>query len=488
MAYSFNNLMGAMGKKKSGASDEMGSGNGLQKTGSTEVQAGGGLAGAPAEAAPKNDFAKTNFASTKAIMEKNKGPKATEASVNRVLDPSKQQAQSLQQNISKEATDFAKGAEQKIAAQKGPSGTDIMGYVYGNNTKPGTQEAITGALSGQAADVGALNIAPQQQLATGKYLSSGDVSSLLRQGSKTPYTSGMASLDNMIFGRSNAGKDVQSQVRGLNQGVEDARIAANTGVTKDLQGKAATHAKELQTTTKNTLDSLKREIADTSEMEAKSANTAKGAQLTGQKQALSDDLKAKIKNAAKELEAKYLVTPEGLNTVDVNQFIKDGSYGQLTGANAMNPQQVAAMNRIMALTGGAPIAQQAGGGVQGPTIDQAALDAFLAKAGEDSAYMASEAAKKRQAAPAQVPLSPLGTPAQVPYGSGQPIISKPGAAPTTTGIAKQGLGGNKLDNPGEKLGAAAGEYFDPEKRLQDMTNPVGMVGGSTKRFLKKLFG
>lgn len=333
--------------------EALGAENGVQKGGSTTAPMPGGQT--QSQPGQPSSFAQSNFASSKAILDRNRGEAANQAAANRVVNPAAQEYGQNQAALQNEYKSYADTQAKKLAEQKAPSAGQVENYLQ-TGGKEGDQQAIAGALSGKPIDVEAANFAPVKDLSAGKYLRQGDISSLLRQGAKGSYTTGMGNIDNMIFNRSNAANNVQNIIRGMNAQAVRGKEQLQGEATGKAKLAAEQKANEARTGVQGILDQLEKGLIGKNE----AANLAGTQQRTQKAEQLTAEQRKKGENILKEAMGKYSgITGKdipGLKDIDINKYLTAAQAGPaLSGYQGLDRGGLDMLNRIYGLENKAPV-------------------------------------------------------------------------------------------------------------------------------------
>lgn len=177
-----------------------------------------------------DDFTRSNTANASAIIDRNQNVDQS-GITNKITTDAQNQANQQIGDIGKKTTDY--NTAQTAATQQYVPTIDnaqIQGAVKGDEASTANVQKI---LNLQPGEVGKFDAGTYDPIKANEYLQNGDISSVLMNRGNQNYTSGMAALDNLMFGKSGgfqqAGakvNDLQGQVLGAYNKVTDAKTGA----------------------------------------------------------------------------------------------------------------------------------------------------------------------------------------------------------------------------------------------------------------------
>lgn len=316
-----------------------------------------------------DDFTRSNAASTTAIIDRNQNVDQS-GITNKITQDAQNQANQQTSDINKKVTDYnnAQTANTKAYAV-GPTDQDIQGAVGGDATSTANLQK---ALNLQAGKVDDFNAGTYDPIKANEYLRGGDISSVLLNRGNQNYTSGMAALDNLMFGKAGGFQQAGAKVNDLQSQINNAYSGAtnaNTGV-QALQQKAREAAVgDVVGKARTGLSSAEQGILSNAAAQAKTGDASRAQALDSQKQAQRaqvvqsfDDQIADIQKIIQQEPSQAAAGQQAiaqLNAKKANpdQFINYNA-AQNTQDNYITGDNAAALNRIHQLLGiGGPVVQ-----------------------------------------------------------------------------------------------------------------------------------
>lgn len=170
-----------------------------------------------------DDFTKSNFANTSAIVDRNQG--ADQSGItNKITTDAQNQANGQIADVNKKGSDYLNNQTSRFNTQYSAATPDEINKVAsGDQTATGRLNTL---LYGAVANPDEFNAGTQAPIKANEYLKNGDITSVLMNRGSQDYTSGMGALDNLMFGRAGGFQQVGNKVQDLQSGVQNTVNAA----------------------------------------------------------------------------------------------------------------------------------------------------------------------------------------------------------------------------------------------------------------------
>lgn len=355
-----------------------------------------------------DDFTKTNAANTSAIVDRNQNVDQS-GITNKITTDAQNQANNQISGINKNVADYNTAQTAKTGTYAvGPSTTDIQGAVNGDTTSTAN---VQKALNLQPGQVDSFNAGTYDPIKADEYLKNGDISSVLMNRGSPNYTSGMAALDNLMFGKSGGFQQVGNKVDNLQSQVQNAYTGATdatTGAQATAQNNRNAAVQGVVGKARTGLSDAEQGILSNAATQAQAGNAAQTQGLDTQKAALRTQATQSINNQVADIQKQMQADPSlaasgnaaiaKLQASNPDQFI-NYNVANNTQDNYLTGDNANSLNRIHQLLGiGGPVVQ-AGTANQGSTsLRSQDLNDYLAQVMNpvNSASVASQQAKANQ--------------------------------------------------------------------------------------------
>lgn len=316
-----------------------------------------------------DDFTRSNAASTTAIIDRNQNVDQS-GITNKITQDAQNQSNKQIGDINQRVSDYntAQTAATKAYAP-GVSDADVQGAVGGDATSTAN---VQKALNLQAGNVGAFDAGTYDPIKANEYLKNGDISSVLQSRGNQNYTTGMAALDNLMFGKSGGFQQAGAKVADLQSQANDAynnATNATTGAQATQQNARNAAVADVVGKARTGLSGAEQGILSNAASQAKTGDAARAQALSDQKNAQRaqviksfDDQIADVQKLMQQEPSQAAAGQEAiaqLNAKKANpdQFI-NSSAAQNTQDNYITGDNANSLNRIHQLLGiGGPVVQ-----------------------------------------------------------------------------------------------------------------------------------
>lgn len=323
------------------------------------------------------DFTKSNFANTQAIIDRNQGADQT-GITNKITSDAQNQANKQLSDINQRSTDYTANQNKKTQDYAGNvTDADIQGAVEGDQAATGR---VNTALHLQPGQVDEFDAGTYDPIKANEYLRNGDITSVLMGRGTQNYSSGMAALDNLMFGKAGGFEDVGKKVQDLQSGVSNAYGAAtnkDTGVKSQAQLQREKAVKDVIAKARTGLSDQEQGILSGAAGRLATAQQALPGQIEAQKAPLRAQVTKKFDDQIADIQRRIAEDPSqtvpGMEAIAKIQQAKQNPDQYLSVTNPTYTQDsfldqgnADALNRIHQLLGiGGPAA--VAGSAQGPS-------------------------------------------------------------------------------------------------------------------------